>query len=91
MFAFEKEICGLIKKDPLCTESERKQAMMAVSCKANGCVRFSAAAERLGVCKAVVYRLVREKKLVGVRLTGNRPYGVSEESLDAFIESRKVR
>ena len=90
MFAFKRELIGLIEKDPLASAAEKKRARLAVECRAERCVKFDDAAERLGVSKSVVYRLVKNKELVGVRLTGNRPYGITEESLNAFLEKRKM-
>lgn len=89
-FAFKRELLGLIEKDPLASDAERKRARLAVECRADGCVRFDDAAERLGVCKSILYRLVKKGELVGVKLTGKRPYGVTAESLAAFMERSKM-
>lgn len=90
MFALEKELVAIIRKDPVATHAEKKRAELAIRCKAERTVTFADAAERLSVSKASVYKLVRNGELVGKRLTGVRPYGVTEESLAAFEERRQV-
>lgn len=88
MFALEKELIGLIDKDPSATDAQKERARRAVACLSSAdCVRFADAAERLGVCKAVVYNLVKKGELAGVRLSGSRPIGVTEASIREFLRT----
>jgi len=90
MFAFKNEILGLIAKDPTATAEEKSAASDAVECKTDRNIKFREAAERLGVCRATVYALVKDGELVGVKARGKRPYAVSEQSLLDYMKRRRT-
>lgn len=93
MFAFKTELVGLMRKDPLATDEEKHAAIALVEGREeNACIRFREAAQKLGLCRHSVYKLVKNGALNGVKGTGKRPYAVTAESLKEYMrESRRTQ
>ena len=85
MFQQKAAIITLVQTDPFASDAEKRKVLDAVTGTSNGCVRFREAARRLGVCTHTVHKLVKTKKLQGVCFTGQRPVGVTAESLDGYL------
>lgn len=93
-------IGSVVEIDQTMTEETRRGFMEMVRSFKDGktkddspapavCVVYAEAAKRLGCSKDMVRYLRRKGKLVGVTYGGTNHHGVTEESLNAFINRNR--